>query len=186
MGADYGWGARGAEDAMVATLLEFHRRKRQATNQDPRGAHGRILDHFDRRGQRLRGERLITSELIERLFGARAALPSPRPQQELEIWGPAGATAAGRVRLTNRSHAKASFDLVVGEPDQGTRPSAIRFEPARGALEANETVLVRVEASLIGWEPGQRATLPVECRWREGTDRVWLVIAAQTGGSLVP
>jgi hypothetical protein len=181
MGVDFGRGADGEENAMVAALLEVHRRKqRLARSAVPHEAHSRILDHFERRGQRLRGEKLVTAELIERLFAAGAAIPARRPQQEIEIWGQAGGTAAGRARVINRTSASASFELVVGEPTEGKSSVDIRFEPASGTLAPNEALFVRVEASLMDWQAGARITVPVECRWRDGTDRLWLVIAAHT------
>lgn len=170
------------EDAMLALLVELHRRNQQP----PRGARApgareRIVEHFERRGQRLRGERLVTSELIERLFQGGAALPPSRPQQEIALEGPAGGRAAGRLRVTNRSGETARFDLVVGEPVQGGRTARlpVHFESAHGVLAPGASVLVRVEADLAGWREGDRATLPAECRWSAGADRAWLVVVAQ-------
>jgi hypothetical protein len=167
------------EDAMLALLVELHRRNQQPPRgpRDP-GARARIVEHFERRGQRLRGERLVTAELIERLYQGGAALPPARPQQEIALEGPAGGRAAGRLRVTNRSAETARFDLVVGEPVEGG-PLPVHFQPAHGALAPGASVLVRVEADLAGWRGGDRATLPVECRWRAGADRAWLSVVAR-------
>jgi hypothetical protein len=169
------------EDAMLALLVELNRRNQQPPRgaRDP-GARARIVEHFQRRGQRLRGERLVTAELIERLFSGGETLPPARPQQEIALEGPAGGRAAGRLRVTNRSAEAARFDLVVGEPVGGEHAARVevRFEPAHGALAPGASVLVRVEADLAGWRADDRATLPIECRWRAGADRAWLNVVA--------
>jgi hypothetical protein len=180
MATDVGREDEAEEDAMLAMLVELHRRnQRPAPGAQRAGARDRVVDHFERRGQRLRGERLVTAELIERLFRGGEALPPPRAQQELALEGAAGASAAGRLRVTNRSAAHARFDLVVGSAVEGERAPDVRFEPQHGQLAPGASALVRVEASLLGWRAGERATLPVECRWREGADRAWLVVVAR-------
>ncbi len=167
------------EDALLSALLQIHRSKqRELSKSDPRGAYGRILEHFTRRGERLRGEKLVTAEMIERLLEGRKALPPRAVQQELEIAALAGATAAGRFRITNRSKTSARFELVVGDALDGGRRPVIAFEPAAGTLAAGESALVRVEAPLTGWRAGESSTVPVECRWPSGRDRLWLVLTA--------
>jgi len=168
------------EDAVLAALLAFHRRRQQRAHAaEPRAAYSRILRHFDARGQRLRGERLVTSELIERLFAGAKALPAP-VHRELTIAGPPGGVAAGRVRVKNRSAGRALFELVVGETVEGRAPVEVTVEPRHAELEAGETCLIRVAASLAGWQGGDSATLSVECRWPGGRDRLWLVVTASS------
>src|SRR5262245_57536844 len=175
----FGSGSSEEEDALLSALLQIHRSKqRELSKSDPRGAYGRILEHFTRRGERLRGEKLVTAELIERLLEGRKALPPRAVQQELEIAAPAESTAAGRFRITNRSAARARFELVVGDALDGGRRPAIAFRPAAGEIAAGESALVRVEARLTGWRAGETSTVPVECRWPSGRDRLWLVLTA--------
>jgi hypothetical protein len=184
MSFDVGRDGLDDEDAMVGTLLAIHRRRQErARRADPGGAAARILGHFERRGQRLRGERLVTAELIERLFQGGKALPVRRVQQELEVVGVPGGTAAGRVRVANRGSERARFDLVVGEPLRGQARPRVTFDPGHAELAAGETVLVRVEAHLGGWRAGDSVTLPVECRWAGGSDRLWLVISIPGAGA---
>jgi hypothetical protein len=166
-----------AENAFVAALVEMHRARRQRAR-DTGSTRERILGHFERRGERLRGEKLVTGELIERLFEGSVALGPRRAQQELEIRGVAGEVAAGRIRIANRSVAHASFDLAAGEAVEGERSPKLRFEPVGGALGPGESCLVRIEAGLAGWSAGERVTIPVECRWPMGADRLWLVVTA--------
>jgi hypothetical protein len=169
------------EDAMLATLVEIHRRTRQRERGDDgdRGdPRARIVAHFERRGQRLRGERLVTAELIDRLFAAREAIPPSLPQQEVRIEGAAGREAAGRLRVSNRSTRRARFDLVTGDLVDGERRPEVRFEPSGGELDPGASALVRVVADLRRFAAGERGTVPVECRWREGRDRAWLVVVA--------
>src|SRR3954468_19641807 len=117
MATSFGSRDSDAEDALLATLVEVHRRKQRGDiAADGGDARARIVAHFARRGQRLRGERLVTAELIDRLFSASEALPPRRNQQEVRIAGRAGGTAAGRLRVSNRSSTPARFELVVGDP----------------------------------------------------------------------
>jgi hypothetical protein len=170
------------EDMMLAALLALHRRKQKKARRDPRSDYERVLQGFEARGQRLRGERLMISELVERLFEGSRSLPVRKLQQELEITGPAGAAAAGRFGVTNRSAGRERFELVAGEPmEDGPRPQLV-FEPAAGELEPGERLRVRVEAGLQGFEAGASVTVPVECRWRYGRDRLWLVVSARPAG----
>src|SRR4029079_6376233 len=136
--------------------------------------------HFEQRGERLRGERLVTGELIERLFDGATALPAARVQQELAIVGPPGGVAAGRVRITNRSSEHARFDIVIGEPVENGEPVEDRnrpptvFDAMSKVLAPGESLLVRVEANLAEWGSGMSTTIPIECRWKYGCDRLWL------------
>jgi hypothetical protein len=173
------------ENALVAALVEMHRARRQRSR-DHGSTRERILSHFERRGERLRGEKLVTAELIERLFEGSVSLKPRRAQQELEIRGVAGTSAAGRIRVANRSQARASFDLVIGNAVEGERSPEVRFEPADGALGPGEACLVRVEAALAGWSSGERVTIPVECRWPTGADRLWLVVTASAAATPTP
>ena len=179
MSSAFGSDSSEEEDALLSALLRIHRSKqRQLSKSDPAGAYGRILEHFTKRGERLRGEKLMTGELIERLLEGRKALPPRAVHQELELAATAGSTAAGRFRVTNRSATGARFELVVGDALDGGRRPTIAFEPAAGVLAAGESALVRVEARLTGWRAGESSTIPVECRWPSGRDRLWLVFAA--------
>ncbi len=171
----------GEEDALLAALLRIHRTKRQRQRERegaPNASYERILGHFAQRGDRLRGEKLVTAELIERLFEAGRVIPARRVQQELNIVGGAGSRAAGRLRLANRSATRARFEFVVGDPLEGGSPPRVVFEPHGGELDPGETRLVRVEADLGGWREGDAMTIPVECRWDKGRDRLWLDVSA--------
>src|SRR4051812_31053575 len=141
-----------AEDALLAALVEVHRRKQRGDRvvADGGDARARIVAHFARRGQRLRGERLVTAELIDRLFSASEAMPPRRNQQEVRIAGRAGGTAAGRLRVSNRSSTPARFELVVGDPVEGDRSPIVRLNPAHGDVEPGASEIVRVEAALDG------------------------------------
>jgi hypothetical protein len=184
MRGDFGAGNTDAESAMVAALVEAHRsRQRRSSERDPAGTRERVLGHFERRGQRLRGENLVTNEIVARLFEGSRALAPARVQQELEIRGEAGRSAAGRFRVTNRARTRASFELVIGEPLEGERRPSVRLEPRAGALAPGESCLVRIEASLSELSAGDRTTLPLECRWPNGADRLWLVVDALAGSA---
>lgn len=169
------------EDALLAALLQIHRTKRQQERQregEPSASYERILSHFAQRGERLRGEKLVTAELIERLFEAGRVIPARRVQQEVNLVGGAGSRAAGRLRLANRSATRAGFEFVVGDPLEGGSPPGMVFEPPGGELDPGETRLVRIEADLGGWREGDSMTIPVECRWDKGRDRLWLEVSA--------
>lgn len=176
-----------AEDALVAALLETYREaRRRADRHAPVGARERILAHFERRGERLRGEKLVTAELVQHLIEGTAALPRPRPQQELEIRGEANQHAAGRFRVSNRTAQAATFELIVGDPVEGKRSVTVQFEPQRATLVAGHTRLVRIEVSLMGWDAGEQVTVPVECRWPTGRDRLWVVVGALAHAGFQP
>jgi hypothetical protein len=163
---------------MLAGLVALHRRNQEETRASrPASSYRRILEHFEARGQRLRGERLVTAELMERLVEATRAVAPRRVQQELQILGPSGGVAAGRFRITNRWDRRAAFALVAGDPAEGSRP-AVAFQAGALALDPGETRVVRVEARLDGLVPGSAVTVPVECRWDAGCDRLWLVVIA--------
>jgi hypothetical protein len=102
----------------------------------------------------------VTSELFEHVFAAGAA---------------------GRLRIVNRSMAPAAFDVVVGDVLEGHRRPAVQLAPAAGTLDPGGSCVVRVEASLAGFAAGERVTLPLECRWPTGADRLWLVVTALPG-----
>lgn len=187
MSLDSDGDARADEDAMLAALVEIHRRKQlRARTRNLDATQARILAHFERRGERLRGERLITSELLDRLFDASAAVPCRRAQQELLIEGPPGGAAIGRFSVTNRSGRSAQFELVLGDPVEGNRPVKVQFEPTTDSREPGQSGLVRVVADLRGWSSGERLTVPVQCRWREGSDRIWLVICSRATPGVAP
>jgi hypothetical protein len=171
------------EDAMVAALLALHRRKQECTiYAQSDTSYRRILKHFEQRGERLRGERLVTAELIERLFQGSKALPIRRVERELEIIGPPGGRAAGRIRVTNRSSERARLELVIGSPLDGAHPPKVSFDRRQGELDPGEGGLFRVEANLLGWREGDSVTVPVECRWPRGKDRLWLVVSSRSSG----
>lgn len=168
------------EAALLSAFLFLHRQKQRRTAPAPSNArHARVLDHFQNRARRLVEERAVTEEAIARVFEAGQQLPSRPAQQELQLFGAAGATAAGRIRIRNRSAHSAHFELCVGEAIDGDAQPSIECEPARGTLAAGATQLVRIAADLKGLTAGGRVTVPVECRWRSGRDYLWLVITAE-------
>lgn len=166
------------ESALLAALVELHRKKERAARKaDGESPYARVLDHFERRGKRLAGERLVTEEMIGRTFESVRSLPPPPVQQELEITGPLGASASGRFRVQNRTERAARVEWVVGEPLEGPS-AALSFEPPWLELGAGEAAMVRVTADLRGWaEPGS-CTLAVECRAGGRRDRLWLTVSA--------
>jgi hypothetical protein len=169
------------EDALLSAILYLHRQKqRRALRAQPNSRHARVLDHFQSRARRLQEERLATEEVLERVHEGGRSLPPARPQQELVLSGVARAISAGRLRIRNRSERVADFELCAGDPIEGTRSVPVAFEPARGTLEKGGTLLVRVAADLARCRPGDRLTVPIECRWRTGRDRIWLVIEVDT------
>lgn len=171
--------ASDGEGALVAALLAIHRKKRERAGQRTGATYAGVLEHFERRGQRLRGERLVTAELLERLVAASGEVPPSPVQQELTLVGPSGGTAAGRCRVTNRSPAPCRFELVTGRPLEDIRVGATAvFHPRTGELAPGASSVIRVEVRLVGWAPGTRRTIPVECRWGAGADRLWLVVEA--------
>lgn len=166
------------EDTAVAALLLLHRRRQKATNKTKGSEYQRVVSHFERRGERMRGERLVTEELVQRLLGASALL-GPRPvQRELEVLGPAGGIAAGRLRVRNPSPLCRVFELSIGDSVSGTFVPEVRVDPQQGTLAEGESAWLRIEVSLDGIAPGASATLPIECRWETGIDRIWLVVTA--------
>src|SRR5688572_9104568 len=167
------------EDAAVAALVLLHRRRQERARKHSGGSeYQRVVAHFERRAQRLRGERLATAELVERLLGARDALPPPSLQRELELRGPARGTAAGRLRLRNASALSRGFELSVGEPLAGARMPEVRLDPQRGTLAPNGECWCRVEVSLPELAAGSAVTLPIHCHWEGGRERIWLVVRA--------
>jgi len=170
-----------AEAAMLSAFLYLHRQKQnRAERAQPNPRYARVLDHFQTRARRLQDERVVTEEVIERVLEGGKRLP-PRPaQQELELVGVAGGTAAGRVRIRNRSERLADFELCIGQAVAGAVPVAIECQPPRGALAAGDTALVRVAADLGRFRAGDSVTVPIECRWRTGHDYLWLVIRADS------
>lgn len=163
---------------LIAALIELHRRKqRHARAKNGDNAYERVLHHFEQRDKRLRTELLVTEELVERSLGSARALPPPSVQQELEISGPLGGTAAGRFRVHNRSDSAAVVEFVVGDAFAGPAPS-LRFEPAYPEVPAGGTTLVKVVADLTAMnEPGS-STVPIECRSSGRRDRLWLIVTA--------
>jgi hypothetical protein len=169
---------RDSENVLLAALVELHRKKqRNAQRTTGDSAYTRVLEHFEKRGKRLRGEMLLTEELVERSLGGARAMPAQETQQELEIVGPVGDTASGRFRVQNRASHPARIELVVGEPLAGPTPT-LSFEPAQLELHPGATALVRVVADLrVFREPGS-CTVPVECRAGGRRDRLWLIVTA--------
>ena len=168
------------EDALLASLLVMHRREqareRERVNGNP---YQRVVEHFEQRGERLRGERLMTAELVDRLLLGTEHLPRHRPlHRELVLRGPRAGVAAGRVRIRNESSETRTFELSVGDPVSGKGRPRVRLEPERGALAGGESVWVRISAELTD-DSGDSVTLPVHCRWPTGYDRVWLVLEVE-------
>jgi hypothetical protein len=169
---------RDRENALLAALVELHRRKaKQARSGPADNPYARVLEHFERRGQRLHGERLVTEELIGHAFAAARTLPTAALQQELEIIGAVGATASGRFRVQNRSDAAARIEWVVGEPLEGAVP-VLRFDPPALELAAGGVAMVRVTADLSTCRAAQSCCIAVECRAGGRRDRLWLTVTA--------
>lgn len=169
-----------AEAALLSAFVFLHRQKqKKSATGAPNARHARVLDHFQNRARRLVEERAVTEEAIARVFEAGQQLPARPPQQELQLFGAPGATAAGRIRIRNRSAQPAHFELCVGEAVEGNAQPNIECEPARGTLGPGATQLVRIAADLRDFSAGERVTLPVECRWRLGRDCLWLVVTAE-------
>src|SRR4051812_25737013 len=104
MDSDFNDDEVGTEDAVVTALIEVHRRQqRRAVSETNDSAYARVLSHFEKRGHRLRGERLVTGELLDRIFSSARAVGPEAPQQELAIAGPIGERAAGRFVVRNAS-----------------------------------------------------------------------------------
>ena len=173
------WPGEEREDALVATLVALHRQRRGKATQAAGGEHQRVVAHFERRSERLRGEKLVTSEIVEQLLGASAALAERPVHRELELRGAAGGSAAGRFRIRNLATVPNGFELVVGDAISGPTPREVRLEPGRLLLAPGETAWVRVEVSLAGFAQGERVTLPLHCRWDGGWERLWLVAATE-------
>jgi hypothetical protein len=169
----------GTEDALVAALLEIHRgQQRRAPGGASESAYARVLSHFEKRGRRLRGERLVTDELLDRLFSSAKAIEPALPQQEVAIAGPIGAVAAGRFVLRNPSPVPQQVGFAVGAGLDGGWQPALRFSPERPALAANGACVVRVEADLGQASSPVSVTIPVECRTGGRRARLWLVVEA--------
>jgi hypothetical protein len=167
------------EDALLSALLFLHRKKQErAREAEPNPRYARILDHFQGRARRLQEERVVTEELLERLFDGGKSLPPGAPHQELTIQGAAGGVAAGRLRVRNAAAETASFELVVGAPLEGERRVLVSCEPKAGTLLAGGTELVRVRADLGDFRAGEVVTVALECRWRTGRDYLWLSVQA--------
>jgi hypothetical protein len=164
------------EDAIVAALVSMHDDRRRQADAVDKSAYERILEHFERRGERLRGERIATAEFLERVFREADSLPSPCPQQELEIFGPIGGKAAGRFRLANPTGDAVRVELVVGEPLEGGLVPSIEFAPDQVELPPEGVTYVRAAVALDGWTSPKTMTIPIECRARTSRSRLWLVV----------
>lgn len=170
-------GTREEQNALFAALLELHRSKQQrARKHEGDSAYGRVLDHFERRGKRLAGERVVIEQLLGSALRGEQALPPP-VHQELVISGALGGSASGRFRVHNRHARAVRVELVTGEPLEGTAP-ALRFEPPSFDLAPGAAALVRVVADLGAVRTASTCTVPVECRIEGSHDRLWLVIEA--------
>ena len=168
---------RNQQSGLFAALIELHRKKQQNRRRATDSEYARVLDHFERRAERLHEERLLTAELVGGAFEAVRSLPRPAAQQELEIIGPLGGTAAGRFRVRNRSHAPVVVECVAGEALSAPSPS-IHFEPSSCELAAGASALIRVAADLVVFRAAGSCTVPVECRSGHRRDRLWLVVTA--------
>jgi hypothetical protein len=172
------WNSDGErEESLMAALVELRRRKERSQRRSEGGVYQRVVSHFERRGNRLRGERLLTEELIGNLLRGARSLPPAPVQEELIIDGPLGGTAAGRFRVVNAGPSAARVEPVVGEADSGEQPS-IRFDPANPVLAPGEACIVRVSVDLAGWRTPRTVTVPVECRAGAHRRRLWLVVTA--------
>ena len=164
-----------AEAALFSALVYL---QRQRTTQDQSPSRQRLSEHLAERARRLNRERLLTEELLQRIADNPALLPR-RVQRELQIAGAPGGTAAGRFDVRNRSGEPARFELVFGSPMDGEPSLPVRFEPASAELAVGEARRVRVVADLSRLGPGRSLTLPVECRWPTGSDRLWLIVSTE-------
>jgi hypothetical protein len=169
----------GAEDAVVSALVEIHRqRQRRERRESGDSAYARVLSHFEKRGQRLRGERLVTGELLDRIFSSARSVGPEAPQQEVAIAGPVGSVAVGRFVVRNQSKGAATVSFAVGDALDGPGTPALRFSPERPVLGPGEAITARVEADLGGLRPGVSVTVPVECRTGAQRARLWVVVEA--------
>jgi hypothetical protein len=168
------------EDAAVAALIELHRRRVQKTQRNAgRSEFERVVNHFERRTERLRGERIATEELVSRLLGGTRTLLRAYPQKELELHGPCGGVATTRLCIHNRARERQSYELTVGSRVDGPVEPEIRIEPRSGALDASTKCWLRLEVSLAGFESGSRITVPIQCHWTGGLERIWLTVHAE-------
>jgi hypothetical protein len=166
------------EDSALAALLALHRKKQLRARADVgRSPYGQVLEHFERRGKRLAGERFVTEQLIGRVFEGTRALTPPRVQQELEISGPLGGRAAGRFRVANRTEQMVNVELVVGEAEHGRAPK-LRFDPPLLELAPHSAAIVRVTVDLSDWTEACSTEVVVECRARGRRDQLWLTVTA--------
>jgi hypothetical protein len=166
------------EDAVVGALLLIHR-ENEARARKRRGEPADPAAELRRRAQRLREERARTEEAVERLLAGARALPAQPVHQELELVGSPHGVAAGRVRIRNRSDSRARFELVYAELSEAGPRVKLDFEPQASELEPGEARLVRVRADLAEFRAGDCVSVPVECRWAFGRDRLWLSIRAE-------
>lgn len=171
------------EAALLAALVELHRKKHRKRSASSDGPYAQVLEHFEQRGKRLRGERLVTEDLIARTLESTRALPAPSAQQELEIVGRVGTSAAGRFRVENRAPRTVRVEFAVGEALSGAAPG-LRFDPPSLELATGASALVRVEADLSAWRKARSSTVPVECRAEGRRDRLWLTITAFAAGEV--
>jgi hypothetical protein len=168
------------EDAIVAALVVMHRRREeQARARSASSEYQRAVSQFERQGERLRGERLVTRELVGRLLGANQVLKRAEVQRELEIRGPRGGVAVGRIRIRNAAERARAFELSVGAPASGGVAPVISLEPARGTLAPGGVAFLRVEAQLRTLPMGEPVSLPLHCHWDAGLERIWLVVRAE-------
>jgi hypothetical protein len=165
--------SRERENELVAALATIHRRQRPLTG-DP-NPYARIVDHFDRRGQRLRGEQLVTSQMVARLFKAATSLP-PEIQQEILLDLGENAVAVGRFRVSNRTEASAEVEFLVGDPEPAATKVEVSFAPGRPEIAAGGSVVVRIQVRVTGSRPADALVIPVECRSRGARDRLWVVV----------
>jgi hypothetical protein len=167
------------DDALFNALVAMHQRRQRGPGGSDAGSYAHVLRHFAARGQRLHNERLVIEQLIARTFASVEALaPAPR-QHELVIVGDAGAHAAGRFRLENRTRQTVRPTFVVGECIEGGLVPPLSFEPERAELAAGAAMRVRVSADLRAVCEARSLTVPIECRAADQRDRLWLVITAQ-------
>jgi hypothetical protein len=172
------------EDAIVAALVLMHRRREEAQARATGSEYQRVVSQFERQGERLRGERLAARELVGRMLGTHQVLKRAEVQQELEMRGPRGGVAVGRIRIRNAAERARAFELSIGEPLSGGAAPVISLEPPRGRLPPGGTALLRVEAQLRMVAMAEPVTLPLHCHWDAGLERIWLVVRAEPSGEL--
>jgi hypothetical protein len=174
----------GDEDALLAAVVELHRRKLRREPETHDHSYARVLDHFERRNERLSRERSLTELLVRRTFEGAQTLAARAAHQELEIIAPCGGVAVGRFRVLNRSQHPTRVEVIAGGAVVGQSPP-LSFDRSMWELDPNQSEWVRVQADLETWSKPQSCTVPIECRAAGRRDRLWLIVSSfvENGGA---